>query len=233
MHILLVEDDDSIAEPLVTGLARDGFVRDASVDTARPRASTARRGRRLRAARPRASPTATAPIVCRALRARSIVPIIVVTARGDEVDRVVLLELGADDYVVKPFGFRELVARIRAVVAPRRSRATDAAPTPAAIGGLTIDQRSSPRHGRRQRSRRSRPRSSTCSRSSRATRARSTGATRSSSRSGTRTGTDRRRRSTSTSPHCARSSATRAGSRRSAASASGSSHRRSIPTPDK
>ncbi len=53
--------------------------------------------------------------VCRELRARSAVPIIVVTARGEEVDRVVGLELGADDYVVKPFGLRELVARIRAV----------------------------------------------------------------------------------------------------------------------
>src|SRR4051794_41221257 len=53
--------------------------------------------------------------VCRELRARSDVPIIVVTARGEESDRVVGLELGADDYVVKPFGLRELIARIRAV----------------------------------------------------------------------------------------------------------------------
>ncbi len=58
--------------------------------------------------------------VCRELRARSDVPIIMVTAKGEEVDRVVGLELGADDYVVKPFGLRELVARIRAVA--RRSR---------------------------------------------------------------------------------------------------------------
>src|SRR5439155_12582157 len=57
--------------------------------------------------------------VCRRMRARSHVPIIVVTAKGEEVDRVVGLELGADDYVVKPFGLRELVARIRAVL--RRS----------------------------------------------------------------------------------------------------------------
>ncbi len=49
------------------------------------------------------------------MRAATDVPIIVLTARGDEIDRVLLLELGADDYVVKPFGFRELVARIRAV----------------------------------------------------------------------------------------------------------------------
>ena len=57
--------------------------------------------------------------MCRRLREHSRVPIIVVTASGDEIDRVSLLELGADDYVVKPFGFRELVARIRAVL--RRS----------------------------------------------------------------------------------------------------------------
>ena len=58
--------------------------------------------------------------VCRRLRERSDVPIIVVTARGEEADRVVGLELGADDYVVKPFGLRELIARIRAVT--RRTR---------------------------------------------------------------------------------------------------------------
>src|SRR5207248_1973858 len=61
--------------------------------------------------------------VCRQLRARSTVPIIIVTARGEETDRVVGLELGADDYVVKPFGSRELIARIRAVT--RRLQAQD------------------------------------------------------------------------------------------------------------
>ena len=63
--------------------------------------------------------------VCRELRARSDVPIIVVTARSEEVDRVVGLELGADDYIVKPFGLRELVARIRAVVRRRTPAAGD------------------------------------------------------------------------------------------------------------
>ena len=63
--------------------------------------------------------------VCRELRARSDVPIIVVTARGEEVDRVVGLELGADDYVVKPFGLRELIARIRAVTRRPGAGATD------------------------------------------------------------------------------------------------------------
>ena len=64
--------------------------------------------------------------VCRRLRERSQVPIIIVTARGEEVDRVVGLELGADDYVVKPFGLRELIARIRAVT--RRVGRSPAAP---------------------------------------------------------------------------------------------------------
>jgi DNA-binding response OmpR family regulator len=79
--------------------------------------------------------------VCRQLRARSSVPIIIVTARDDETDRVVGLELGADDYVVKPFGFRELVARIRAV--SRRSMAPSPPVSgPQVIGDLEIDRRS-------------------------------------------------------------------------------------------
>jgi DNA-binding response OmpR family regulator len=85
-------------------------------------------------------PDADGADICRALRARSDVPIIVVTARGDEIDRVVLLELGADDYVVKPFGARELVARIRAV-ARRTQPSSDPAPAVVTIGGLEIDHR--------------------------------------------------------------------------------------------
>jgi DNA-binding response OmpR family regulator len=77
--------------------------------------------------------------VCRRLRARSEVPIIVVTARGDEVDRVVGLELGADDYMVKPFGFRELLARIRAVTRRSQSRPDEQATS--TVGLLTIDRR--------------------------------------------------------------------------------------------
>ena len=78
--------------------------------------------------------------VCRRLRAGSAVPIIVVTARGEEVDRVLGLELGADDYVVKPFGFRELVARIRAVT--RRARpAAGPVEGPQRLGRLELDRR--------------------------------------------------------------------------------------------
>lgn len=81
--------------------------------------------------------------VCRQIRATSDIPIIVVSARGDEVDRVVALELGADDYLTKPFGMRELLARIRAVT--RRTTAADTTtPAPDAareLGALIIDPR--------------------------------------------------------------------------------------------
>jgi DNA-binding response OmpR family regulator len=77
--------------------------------------------------------------VARALRARSRVPIIMVTARGEEVDRVVGLELGADDYLVKPFGLRELIARINAVM--RRVDPAPEAPQVMRAGGLEVDRR--------------------------------------------------------------------------------------------
>jgi DNA-binding response OmpR family regulator len=76
--------------------------------------------------------------VCRELRTRSGVPIIMVTAKGEEIDKVVGLEVGADDYLVKPFGFRELLARIRAVT--RRLAAPAArVVAPLRVGELTID----------------------------------------------------------------------------------------------
>src|SRR5918992_395819 len=79
--------------------------------------------------------------VCRALRRRSSVPILMLTARGTEADRIVGLELGADDYVVKPFSGAEVIARIRAIL--RRSaqppEADEALPEPIAVGGLHVD----------------------------------------------------------------------------------------------
>jgi DNA-binding response OmpR family regulator len=133
---LVVEDDPTIAEPLRIGLVREGFEVDLATS-----------GRAARAA-PLADlvlldlglPDLDGRAVCRELRSRSQVPIVVVTARRDEIDRVTLLDLGADDYVVKPFGFRELVARIRAVL--RRSGTSPAAPpTPIIHGELVIDPR--------------------------------------------------------------------------------------------
>jgi DNA-binding response OmpR family regulator len=112
VRILIVEDDDAIAEPLGAGLEREGF-EVARVSTGEdaldaPPADLVLLDLRL--------PGMDGTEVCRRLRARSDVPIIVVSAKGEEVDRVVGLELGADDYIVKPFGFRELLARIRAVM---------------------------------------------------------------------------------------------------------------------
>jgi len=131
----VVEDDDSIATPLAIGLEREGFTVH--------RVAT---GADALAAEPPdmvlldlGLPDIDGYEVCRRLRARSDVPIIVVTARGDEVDRVVGLELGADDYLVKPFGIRELVARIRAV--SRRSEGRVTAPDKRRLGPVVVDVR--------------------------------------------------------------------------------------------
>ena len=136
MRVLLVEDDDAIAEPLTAGLERHGF-----------QVSRVRTGAEALAAPPHevilldlGLPDLDGIDVCRRLRAASAVPIIVVTARSEEVDRVLGLELGADDYVVKPFGFRELVARIRAVT--RRARPATGPPEgPQRVGRLELDRR--------------------------------------------------------------------------------------------
>jgi DNA-binding response OmpR family regulator len=141
VRVLIVEDDDRIAAPLLKGLQAEGF--DAErVDTG---ASALTRFEQGTGARPDVVlldlrlPDVDGFEVCRRIRAVDDVPIIVVTARGEEVDRVLGLELGADDYVVKPFGFRELLARIRAVTRRTQSRPT-ADPT-IAIGPLAIDRR--------------------------------------------------------------------------------------------
>ena len=74
--------------------------------------------------------------LCREIRRTSDVPIVMLTARGEEIDRIVGLELGADDYVVKPFSARELVARMRAIM--RRGRDTPP-PGPIVVGDITLD----------------------------------------------------------------------------------------------
>jgi DNA-binding response OmpR family regulator len=118
VRILVDEDEDAIARPLAEGLRREGFEVDR-VATGRDALAAEAPDLVLLDLR---LPDLDGTDVCRELRSRSDVPIIVVTARGQEIDRVLGLELGADDYVVKPFGFRELLARIRAVM--RRARPT-------------------------------------------------------------------------------------------------------------
>jgi DNA-binding response OmpR family regulator len=78
--------------------------------------------------------------VCKEIRAESNVPIVMLTARADEVDKVIGLELGADDYVVKPFALRELIARIRAVTR-RTGSSRGGDDEPVRVGGLTVDER--------------------------------------------------------------------------------------------
>ena len=117
-HLLVVDDDPGLRELLADYLGRDGF-----------RVSGVADGRGLWAALEREpvdlvildlmQPGDDGLTLCRMLRARSAIPIIMLTARGDDTDRIVGLEMGADDYLPKPFNPRELLARIKAIL--RRS----------------------------------------------------------------------------------------------------------------
>jgi two-component system, OmpR family, response regulator RegX3 len=133
-RVLVVEDDDAIAEPLTHGLQREGYAVTRVATGAEALEQTDVDVVLLDLG----LPDLDGYEVCRRIRARASTPIIVITARGDEVDRVVGLELGADDYVVKPFGYRELVARMRAVA--RRTAVVDPG-APQQIGPVAIDRR--------------------------------------------------------------------------------------------
>jgi DNA-binding response OmpR family regulator len=134
-RILFVEDEPTIAEPFGRVLARAGFrvVNARSVSEARHR--FARRTPDL-VLLDLSLPDGDGRDLCRELRAVNV-PIIMLTARGTELDRVIGLELGADDYVVKPFSGAEVVARIRAVL--RRASAAALAEAPIEIGDLVVE----------------------------------------------------------------------------------------------
>ncbi len=124
-HILIVDDHREIRDLVSRALSREGF-----------RISTAGDGKAMRKVLADARidlilldlmlPGENGLSLCRSLRADSDIPIIMLTAKGDEVDRVIGLEMGADDYLPKPFGSRELIARIRAVLRRNRARAAPA-----------------------------------------------------------------------------------------------------------
>jgi len=136
--ILLVEDEKSITIPLAEALQREGF--EARV--AGTAAEAIRLGTKLRpdlVLLDLMLPDGSGFDVCRELRAVSPVPIIILSAKGEEADRVVGLELGADDYVVKPFSAREVVARIRAVLR-RASAPAETDGGPIEIGGVHLDR---------------------------------------------------------------------------------------------
>jgi two-component system response regulator RegX3 len=124
--VLIVEDEDSFVDALTVGLKREGF----DIKVARDGAEAIELFDDIRPDLVLLDvmlPKISGIDVCRELRSRSQVPIIMVTAKGAEIDTVVGLEVGADDYVTKPYRLRELVARMRAVL---RRRVPEEAPAP-------------------------------------------------------------------------------------------------------
>ena len=143
MRVLLVEDDPSIAGALIDGLPRYGFSVEHVTTGAEALAGF---GAAELVLLDLGLPDADGIDVCRRIRATSDVPLIIITARSDEIERVVGLELGADDYVSKPFGLRELVARMRAVTRRTTPRGSEPEPPKPAwtatqqLGDLRLDR---------------------------------------------------------------------------------------------
>lgn len=127
----MVEDDPAVAEPLIQGLRRNGIEVDHVVYASQVLAASAGADVVILDL---GLPDGEGLDVLRELRKHADVPVIIATARGDETDRIIGLELGADDYVVKPFSVRELAARIRAVARRRRVE------PPTETGRLVIDR---------------------------------------------------------------------------------------------
>ena len=135
-RILIIEDEQSYREATAFMLRREGFEVAEAEDGAEGLAEFERNGADL-VLLDLMMPGMPGTEVCRLLRQRSNVAVIMVTARDSEVDKVVGLELGADDYVTKPFSHRELVARIRAVL--RRGADVDLAPDVIESTGVRVD----------------------------------------------------------------------------------------------
>src|SRR5437588_7560421 len=113
--VLIVEDEESLADPLAFLLRKEGFEATVVTDGQTALAEFDRSGADI-VLLDLMLPGMSGTDVCKQLRSRSSVPVIMVTARDSEIDKVVGLELGADDYVTKPYSARELIARIRAVL---------------------------------------------------------------------------------------------------------------------
>ena len=138
VSVLVVEDEESFIDALTIGLNREGF--DVTI---------ARDGQQALALFAKDQfdvvlldlmlPKMSGLDVCRSMRVTSSVPIIIVSAKGEEVDMVLLLEIGADDYVTKPYRLRELVARIRAVLRRRERHEQVEADEEIALGNLRLD----------------------------------------------------------------------------------------------
>lgn len=114
-HVLIVEDEEALADPLAFLLRKEGFEASIVNDGAQALAAFERIGPDI-VLLDLMLPGVSGTEICKGIRMRSSVPVIMVTARDSEIDKVVGLELGADDYVTKPYSARELIARIRAVL---------------------------------------------------------------------------------------------------------------------
>jgi len=136
--VLLVDDEPDILTPLTFALERQGF----TVGTASDGEAALERARRTRfdvVVLDVMLPGISGLDVCRMLRDESDVPILMLTARDAEIDRILGLEFGADDYVVKPFSTRELISRIRAILRRRRLDRNDGSGSELVVGGVAID----------------------------------------------------------------------------------------------
>jgi len=135
-RVLIIEDEETYRETLGFLLQKEGFEVSLAPDGTAGLAAYDRQGADI-VLLDLMMPGLSGTEVCRQLRARGSVPIIMVTARDTEIDKVVGLELGADDYVTKPFSHRELVARIRAVL--RRGQDVDLITDVVEAGGVRMD----------------------------------------------------------------------------------------------
>ncbi|SRR5579883_2376409 len=134
--ILVVDDEKNIVQLVRMYLTNEGYQVEAAYD-GKEALEKARQMKPSLVILDLMMPQLDGLEVCKQLRREGDVPIIVLSARDDDVDRIVGLEVGADDYVCKPFNPRELVARVKAVL--RRVRPTDQPPQPLVIGNLRID----------------------------------------------------------------------------------------------
>lgn len=136
-RILLVEDEESFSDPLSYLLEKEGYDVTVAADGLDALAEFDRTGADL-VLLDLMLPGASGTEVCRQLRTKSTVPIIMLTAKDSEIDKVVGLELGADDYVTKPYSSRELLARVRAVLR-RNTEPNDLLDSVIEAGGVRID----------------------------------------------------------------------------------------------
>ena len=138
-RLLMIEDDRALAEMVATYLEKAGMTLDRR-ESAEAGLAAALRGGYDAVVLDLMLPDGDGLAVCRAIRARSDVPILMLTARGEEADRIVGLEIGADDYLPKPFNPRELLARLRAILRRRTGASPAAAGETLSFGRLVIDR---------------------------------------------------------------------------------------------